>query len=514
MTADPPGLVYGVDVTRFRDSDGDGIGDLRGLIDRLDHLAELGVSWLWLLPIYPSARRDNGYDVDDHQAIDPRLGTFAEFDELVRGCHARGIRVLMDLVVHHTSDRHPWFLAAREDRGSRLGRFYVWADEPVQDPDDRNVFPGEEDGVWHWDEKAHAYYHHQFYAFQPDLNFANPDVVEAVTGIARFWRERGVDGFRIDAAVPAVRGKTVPGTQADAVEVYRRLRAGLGDDVFLVAEADVPPAEVGPLLGPDRMDAILDFTLNNHLFLAFARGEAAPLREALASLDAHVPPVARVNFVRNVDELDLEQLDDDERREVFDAFAPDERMLLYGRGLRRGWAPLLAPRPRYRMSLSLLMALPGLPLLMQGQELGVGDDLGAPDRSACRPVMQWADAPGAGFSDDPHSPLILPAQLDGPFDVAHVNAAEQAADPDSNLALARRLARLRAERCGDVLAARAWAVPGAPGVVALGAGGTTTLHNLSDVPQQVPEAAGRMLLGEGWDGGTLAPYGFAWLAAE
>jgi maltose alpha-D-glucosyltransferase / alpha-amylase len=511
----PTGPVYGVDPARFQDSDDDGVGDLPGLTGRLDHVAALGAEWLWLLPIYPSLRRDNGYDIDDHEGIDPTLGTVEDFAALVDGCHRRGIRLMLDLVIHHTSERHAWFQAARRDPGSRLGAYYVWADQPIDDPGDEPIFPGEEDGVWSYDEQADAWYHHQFYGFQPDLNIANDDVFEEIVRIATVWLGRGVDGFRIDAALPAVRPKPTEGTGADAALFYERLRGRLAEiraDVVLVAEADAPPAELAVLAEHGRMDAVLDFSLNNSMFLALARGRAEPLHEVLDELDRSVPASARLNFVRNVDELDLEQLDDAERAEVFDAFGDAPAAFLYGRGLRRGWAPMMGDPRRFRMSLSMLFALPGVPLLMYGQELGIGDDLDVEGRDACRPVMQWSSARGGGFSRAHDSALILPAQREGAFDFRRVNARTQVSDDGSNLALTRRLAEMR-RRCGlATRPVRRHPLPNSPGVLALSGGGCLTLHNLGKEPAEVFEAYGaETLLAEGWNGHRLGPYGFAWL---
>ncbi|GAA4180561.1 alpha-amylase family glycosyl hydrolase [Gryllotalpicola koreensis] len=511
----PAGLVYGVDPSRFQDSNGDGIGDLPGVTGRLDHIAALGADWLWLLPVYPSLRRDNGYDVDDHEAIDLRFGTPADFTALVDGCHARGIHLMIDLVIHHTSERHRWFQAARRDHRSRLGSYYIWSEEPIEAPGDGPVFPGEEDSVWSYDDEAGAWYHHQFYGFQPDLNVANDDVFEEIVRIAALWLERGVDGFRIDAAIPAVRPKPTAGTGADPADFYERLRRRLSavrEDVVLVAEADVPPPEFAALADHGRVDAVVDFSLNNSIFLALARGEAGPLHTALERLDRSVAASARLNFVRNVDELDLEQLEDDERAEVFAAFGGSPDAFLYGRGLRRGWAPMMGDERRFRMSLSLLFALPGVPLLMYGQELGIGDDLSVEGRDACRPVMQWAAAPGGGFTKASDAPLILPAQRGGPFGFHRVNARAQATDEGSHLTLARRLAKLRGRVDLAARPVRRHELPGSPSVLALSVDGCLTLHNLGSQTAEVFEAYGsKPMLTERWNGHLLGPYGFAWL---
>lgn len=509
----PEGFVYGIDVARFQDSDGDGTGDLRGLATRLDHVASLGASWVWLLPIFPSLRRDNGYDVDDHESVDPRFGTLDDLTAVIEGCHKRGLKVMIDLIVHHTSERHPWFREARGDPESDAHDYYVWSDLPRRKPGDEPIFPGEEDEVWAFDPEADAWYHHQFYGYQPDLNVANAAVLDEIVRIATLWLKRGVDGFRIDAAIPAVKYTSAEVGGIGPGWFYSHLRSRLNEvspDVVLAAEADARPDELGVLTTHHRVDAVVNFSLNNAMFLALARQESAPLHEALGTLDRVVQASARLNFVRNVDELDLAQLTESEREEVFDAFADGSDDFIYGRGLRRGWRPMMGDERRFRMSLSLLFALPGVPLLMYGQELGIGDDLSAPGRDAARPVMQWHAGRGGGFTTA-RSDLVLPAQENGPFDFAHVNAHDESAEESSTLVLTRRLASLRARVGTAKNPARPRALPNAPGVLALNIDGCLTLHNLSATPADVFEAYGaKPLLYERWNGQRLGPYGFAW----
>jgi maltose alpha-D-glucosyltransferase/alpha-amylase len=511
---DPGALVYGLDLSRFADSDGDGFGDLAGALARLDHVASLGVTWIWLLPFYPSLRRDNGYDVDDHLAVDPRFGDLDGLRAFLARAHELGMRVLVDAVPHHTSDRHPWFLAAREDTDGRAGKFFVWSDDDSTEPGDHPMFPGEEESVWTFDERAGRYYHHQFYSFQPDINATDPDVFEELVQLLSFWLGVGVDGFRIDAALLLVQGKGRPDTDVDDDEFFDRLRARLRQlrpDVALIAEADEPPEAMAALIENDRFDAVIDFSLNNATFLALARGRAQPIVDALDRLDRSIPAESRLNFVRNADELDLSQLSDAEREEVFAAFARDDDDLIYGRGIRRGWAPMLQPAERVRMTLSLLHALPGVPLLQAGQELGTGDDLAVEGRGAARTTMQWDDSDWGGFTTAAESPLTLAAQVDGPFGFRVVNARAQEDDDGSLLTLARGLARVRrAAHAG----AAGWTTVdvGDPAVLALRRDGLLTLHNLSDREATIEVEDGRSaVLADGWDGRTLAPYGFAWL---
>ncbi|WP_431246640.1 alpha-amylase family glycosyl hydrolase [Leifsonia xyli] len=511
---DPGEFVYGLDLSRFADSDGDGFGDFAGALEHLDYVASLGVTWIWLLPFYPSERRDNGYDVDDHLAVDPRFGDLDDLRAFLKRAHELGMRVLIDAVLHHTSDRHPWFVAAREDPHSTDGRFFIWSEDDSTEPGDHPMFPGEDDEVWRYDEQAGHYYHHQFYAFQPDLNATNPDVLDEIVRVLGFWLEVGVDGFRIDAALLIVQGKGRPDTDVDDGTFFDELRRRLREvkhDVALIAEADESPELMAALVENGRFEAVIDFTLNNAIVLALTRGEAQPIQDALSRLDDSIPADARLNFLHNADEIDLQQLRDDERREAFEHFAPEPEMLIYGRGIRRGWAPMMQPAQRVRMTVSLLYALPGVPLLLAGQELGVGDDLSIEGRGAARTTMQWDDSRWGGFTTASSSPLTLPAQAEGPFGFAEVNVRAQEADPDSLLTLVRRISELR--RAKNAVAGGWTALDlGAPAVLALKRDGLITLHNLSGEEAEVDLGDDyRAALAEGWDGRTLAPYGFAWL---
>jgi len=511
---DPGELVYGLDLSRFADGNGDGFGDFAGAVEHLDYVASLGTTWIWLLPFYPSERRDNGYDVDDHVAIDPRFGDFDGLRALLARAHELGMRVLIDAVLHHTSDRHAWFVAACADPDGPAGRFFVWSEDDAVEPGDHPMFPGEEDAVWAFDETAGRYYHHQFYAFQPDLNATDPDVFEEIVNVLGFWLGIGVDGFRIDAALLLVQGKGRPGTDVADGAFFDRLRARLREvrpDVALLAEADESPELMAALTERGRFDAVIDFTLNNALVLALTRGRAEPLVGALRRLDGSIPPDARLNFLHNADEIDLQQLTEEERREAFAYFAPEPEMLIYGRGIRRGWAPMMEPTQRVRLTISLLYALPGVPLLLAGQELGVGDDLTVEGRGAARTTMQWDDTAWGGFTTAAESPLTLPAQAGGAYGYPTVNVRAQDGDDGSLLTLTRRISRLRHERGASAAGWTALDV-GAPEVLALRRDGMVTLHNLSaeTVTVSLPGTF-EPLIAEGWTGHTLHPYGFAWL---
>ena len=302
-------FVYAVDVKSFMDGDGDGIGDFEGLTARLDYLDRLGVDCLWLLPFYPSPGRDNGYDVVDHYGVDPRLGSLGDFVELLRRAHSRGMRVIVDLVVNHTSDQHPWFREARADPGSKYRDYYVWTDEPTPPrPGKENAFPGEEGGgrIWTYDEAADAYYYHRFYDFQPDLDTRNPDVHEEIRKIMGFWLELGVDGFRVDAATHMIEDKRRHGSPAegshDILREMRTLVSRFGDEAILLAEANDSPNKLASYFGDgDEMTMLLNFLLDAYLALAFVRGEAEPIEHCHSILPELPPEGAWANFLRNFD---------------------------------------------------------------------------------------------------------------------------------------------------------------------------------------------------------------------
>jgi maltose alpha-D-glucosyltransferase/alpha-amylase len=443
-------VFYGLDVATFQDSNGDGIGDFPGLSRRLDYLTNLGVTCIWLLPFFPSPDRDNGYDVMDYFSVDPKLGTFDDFLAFVRGAGQRGLRVMIDLVMDHTSDRHPWFQAARRDRHSRYRRYYVWTDAPPPtEPGKKNIFPGEESSVWTYDEIAGQYYYHQFYHFEPDLDVVNPHVQEEVKRVIDYWLSFGVSAFRVDAVSHMIEPhETMPSVAThDPHYILRDLRAYTSArraDCALLGEADVEPEELRSFFGDgDEMHLLYNFLLNNFLFLTFATGQAEPLQRCLRLLPSPPENGQWVNFLRNLDELDLERLSDEERDAVYQAFAPDEDMRIFGRGIRRRLAPMLGDRRRLESAFSLLFSLPGTPLLVYGDELGMGEDLSLEGRNAVRTPMQWSRERQAGFSTASREELPAPVISGGPFSYKAVNVADSEADPDSFLNWVKRLIFLR-----------------------------------------------------------------------
>jgi maltose alpha-D-glucosyltransferase/alpha-amylase len=445
-------VVYCLDPETYLDMDGDGIGDLGGLIERVDYLAGMGITCLWLMPFYPSPNRDDGYDITDFYDVDGRLGTLGDFVVLVRAAKNFGLRVIVDLVVNHTSDRHPWFRAARASRDSPYRDFYVWRDEPAAEPDTGVVFPDAEDSLWAWDERAGQWYLHHFYAHQPDLNIANPRVREEIAKIAGFWLQLGVDGFRVDA-VPFLFefGGVEDAGALDPHVLLKELRSFISrrrGDAVLLGEVNLPAKQLSRYFGDepgDEIQLLFNFPVMQRLYLALARGEARPLAKALRALPDPPSEGQWAMFVRNHDELTLDQLSDAERAEVFAAFGPEEDMQLYGRGLRRRLPPMLdGDQQRMRLVYSLLFSLPGTPVLFYGEEIGMGENLAIPGRLAVRTPMQWSDGPTAGFSSARPSRLLRPTTPDR-FGPMAVNVADQRRDPGSLLNWMERVIRRRRE---------------------------------------------------------------------
>lgn len=442
-------IFYCLNVGTFMDANGDGVGDFEGLMRRLDYLAGLGVTALWLMPFQPSPNRDDGYDTQDYYGVDPRYGTLGDFVECMQQARARGIRVIIDLVINHTSDRHLWFQSARQDPRSKYRDYYHWSKRKPRGAHQGMVFPGVQQSTWTYDRQARAYYHHRFFAFQPDLNTENPAVQEEIRKIMGFWLQLGVSGFRVDA-VPFII-ETMPGQESPLMrfdylrELHDFLQWRTGDAILL-AEANILPADNLKYFGPegDRMHMILNFQVNQTMFYAFATSDCRPLGKALMATRKR-PAIGQWGiFLRSHDELDLGRLSDEQRQTVFDVFAPDEGMRLYGRGIRRRLATMLGgDRRRMELAYSLLFSLPGTPVLRYGDEIGMGDDLALPERQAVRTPMQWTADRHGGFSIAEQTEL--PVVSEGPFGYHRVNVAEQRRDPASLLNTTERLIRMRKE---------------------------------------------------------------------
>jgi maltose alpha-D-glucosyltransferase / alpha-amylase len=443
-------VIYCLSVGTFMDANGDGIGDFQGLMRRLDYLHGLGITAIWLMPFQPSPYRDDGYDISDYYGVNSRHGTLGDFVEFTHGAQQRGIRVIMDLVVNHTSDRHPWFQEARSDPNSKYRDWYIWSDKRPPYATKGMVFPGVQKSTWSYDKKAHAWYFHRFYDFQPDLNTSNPHVQAEILKIMGFWIQLGVIGFRMDA-VPFVISTKGPRVKKP-VEQYNMLRSlreflqwREGDSIIL-AEANVLPKTDMEYFGADgdRMHMMFNFQVNQNLFYALAASDCRPLVQALKATKPRPATGQWGLFLRNHDELDLGRLTEEQRQRVFDCFGPEKEMQLYERGIRRRLAPMLnGDRRRIELAYSLMFTLPGTPVVRYGDEIGMGDDLNLPERNCARTPMQWSTEPHAGFtkSDKP----ILPVISDGAYGYQHVNAAEQRRDPNSLLNWTERIIRMRKE---------------------------------------------------------------------
>ncbi|HZD68179.1 MAG TPA: alpha-amylase family protein [Actinomycetes bacterium] len=484
-------VIYCVDVELFADSNDDGIGDFPGLTNHVEYLSGLGVTCVWLMPFFPSPNRDNGYDIADYYGVDPRLGSLGDVVEFLRAARERGIRVIADLVVNHTSVDHPWFQAARADRSSPYRDFYCWADQPPAEGPKDIIFPGQETSNWEFDERAGQYYLHRFYKSMPDLNIANPRVRDEIHKVVGFWLELGMSGFRLDAAPFIIEDAAIEHAGlGDPHEYLRDLRAFLErrrGDAILLAEANVPSADLRRFFGDedgDEMHMLFNFVANQRLFLSVVRGQAAPLADALRELPS-LPDINQwANFVKNHDELTLDKLSEAERDEVFAALAPSPEMRIFGRGIRRRVPPMLnGDRRRLELVYSLLFALPGTPILLYGEEIGMGDDPSVKGRGSVRVAMQWDGGAGGGFSA---APPKVPAVEDGDFGYRRVNVADQRHDPQSLLNWMERLVRRRKE-----LPELGWGSyrvlrDGDPAVLALRCAWhdsvILTLHNLADRP--------------------------------
>jgi trehalose synthase len=443
-------VLYCLDIETFLDYDGDGCGDITGLTERIDYLAGLGVSCLWMMPFYPSPRLDDGYDITDFYGIDGRLGTPGDFAELIRTAGDRGIRVIADLVLNHTSDRHPWFRSARSSRESPHRDWYVWSDEKPEEPPGGVVFPDKEDSNWAWDEQSRAWYMHRFYSHQPDLNVATAAVRDELAQVVGYWLDQGLAGFRVDAVPFLLEPVGLPeGAIVDPHELLRDMRRYLNrrrGDAILLGEVNLPPADLRQFFGDedgDELHMAFSFPVNQAMYLALARGEAAPVARALRALPEIPEDCQWANFVRNHDELTLDKLSEDERAEVFAAFGPEPHHQLFGRGLRRRLPSMLdADERRMRMVYSLAFSLPGTPVLFYGEEIGMAENLDIEGRMSVRAPMQWSAERNGGFTTggEPVRPLVA-----GRFGPDRVNVARQRRDADSLLNWMERLIRRRRE---------------------------------------------------------------------
>jgi maltose alpha-D-glucosyltransferase / alpha-amylase len=527
-------IVYCLSVGTYLDTNADGVGDFRGLLRRLDYLQGLGVTAIWLLPFQPSPGRDDGYDVSDYYGVDPRYGSLGDFVEFTQGCRQRGLRVLIDLVVNHTSNQHLWFQEARKDPESKYRDWYVWSKKKPRNANKGMVFPGVQKSTWDYDDAAKAWYFHRFYDFQPDLNTSNPEVQAEILKIMGFWLQLGVSGFRMDAVPFVISTKGVtnrsPTEHYDMLRMFSEFLTWREGDAIILAEANVLPNVDMNYFGAsgERLQMMFNFEVNQNLFYALATSDTRPLVKALKTTKPRPATAQWAQFLRNNDELDLGRLTKKQRQAVFAAFGPKPNMQLYKRGIRRRLAPMMqGDRRRLELAYSLMMTLPGTPVFRYGDEIAMGDNLDLPERNCARTPMQWSNEPQAGFteSDKP----VIPVVAEGAYGFEHVNVAAQKRDPNSLMDWTERMIRMRKEvpeiGWGDFSILRT----GKPEVLALRYdwrnNSVLFVHNLSPIPTEVKFRVGAKLDGQlvnllsndhatpdvsGKHRILLEPYGYRW----
>ena len=446
-------IFYQVYIRAYHDSNGDGHGDIQGLINRLDHIRSLGVDCIWVMPHYLSPLEDDGYDIADYYSIHPDYGTIDDFRALVKAAHGKGLKIIVDLVMNHTSDQHEWFIQSRSSTSSPYRDFYVWSDSDQKYSDARIIFLDSESSNWAWDEKTQQFYWHRFYSSQPDLNYDNPEVEKEMFRIADFWLEMGVDGFRADA-VPylyereGTNCENLPETHA----FLKRLRKHMDENFpgsLILSEANQWPEDVRPYFGDgDEVHMNFHFPLMPRVFMALKKGDFSPVKEILARTPEIPPNCQWCTFLRNHDELTLEMVTEEERQWMWEQYAPDPRMKI-NLGIRRRLAPLLDNDLRKIMlANSLLLTLPGSPVIYYGDEIGMGDNIWLRDRDGVRTPMQWDSSQNAGFSTAPKDRLYYPVIEDEKFGYQKVNVANQSVDPDSLLSKLTEMLAKRKEHPG------------------------------------------------------------------
>ena len=442
-------IIYQIHIKAFRDSNRDGYGDLPGLIEKLDYIQSLGVNCIWLLPFYPSPLRDDGYDIAEYEAIHPQYGTLEDFRRFLSEAHERGLRVITELVVNHTSDQHLWFQRSRRaPKGSAERDWYVWSDDPTRYQDARIIFTDTETSNWAWDPVAGQFYWHRFLSHQPDLNYDNPAVLEAVKEVMRFWFRMGVDGMRLDAIPYLVERdgtncENLPETHA----VLREMRATVDAEFpgrMLLAEANQWPSDVIQYFGNGtECHMAFHFPLMPRMYMALRKEDRSPIVEILAQ----TPPLPEgcqwALFLRNHDELTLEMVSDEERDYMYREYARDTRMRI-NVGIRRRLAPLL-DNGRRQMELmnAMLLTMPGTPIIYYGDEIGMGDNVYLGDRNGVRTPMQWSANWNAGFSEGDQQALYFPLIMDPPYGYQAINVAAEERTQTSLLRWMRRIVGVR-----------------------------------------------------------------------
>jgi maltose alpha-D-glucosyltransferase/alpha-amylase len=444
-------IVYQLHIKSYRDSNADGFGDFRGLIEKLDYIRQLGANTIWLLPFYPSPLKDDGYDIASYEEINPTYGSIDDFRAFLGAAHERGIRVITELVINHTSDQHPWFQRARcAPRGSKERDWYVWSDDPNKYAGTRIIFTDTERSNWTWDPEAQQFYWHRFFSHQPDLNFDNPEVLEAVLNVMRFWLRMGVDGLRLDAIPYLVERE---GTNCENLpethDVLRKLRCTIDHEFpnrILLAEANQWPSDVRAYFGnSDECHMAFHFPVMPRMYMALRREDRTPVVDIMRQTPEIPNDCQWAIFLRNHDELTLEMVTDEERDYMYREYARDPRMRI-NVGIRRRLAPLLeGGRRQIELMNALLMSMPGTPVMYYGDELGMGDNIYLGDRNGVRTPMQWSADRNAGFSESDTAAIFSPLIVDPPYGYHTVNVAAQERVPTSLLRWMRRLIMVRQE---------------------------------------------------------------------
>jgi maltose alpha-D-glucosyltransferase/alpha-amylase len=442
-------IIYQLHIKAYRDSNTDGYGDFKGLIERLDYIQQLGVTAIWLLPFYPSPLKDDGYDIASYESINPTYGTIEDFKAFLNAAHERGVRVITELVINHTSDQHPWFQRARRaPKGSPDRAWYVWSDDPNKYAGTRIIFTDTETSNWTWDPVAQQFFWHRFFGHQPDLNFDNPDVLEAIKNVMRFWLRLGVDGLRLDAIPYLIERdgtncENLPETHAVLKSLRRTLDEEFPGRVFL-AEANQWPTDVRAYFGDgDECHMAFHFPVMPRMYMGLRKEDRTPIVDIMRQTPAIPEDCQWAIFLRNHDELTLEMVTDDERDYMYREYARDARMRI-NVGIRRRLAPLMENGRRQIEAMNaLLMSLPGTPIIYYGDEIGMGDNVYLGDRNGVRTPMQWSPDRNAGFSEAETAALYSPVIADPPYSFHSVNVASQERTPTSLLRWMRRLVGVR-----------------------------------------------------------------------
>ena len=444
-------IIYQTHVKSFRDENADGYGDFRGLTERLDYIQQLGATCVWLLPFYPSPLRDDGYDISSYESINSTYGSIDDFQHFLDAAHARDLKVITELVINHTSDQHPWFQRARRaPKDSRERNWYVWSDDPNKYAGARIIFTDTETSNWTWDPVAQQFFWHRFFSHQPDLNFDNPEVLEAVKNVMRFWLKMGVDGLRLDAIPYLIERhgtncENLPETHVLLKDLRHALDAEFENRIFL-AEANQWPPDVRPYFGDsDECHMAFHFPVMPRMYMALRKEDRTPIVDIMRQTPAIPEDCQWAIFLRNHDELTLEMVTDEERDYMYQEYAREARMRI-NVGIRRRLAPLMDNgRRQIEIMNALLMSMPGTPIIYYGDEIGMGDNVYLGDRNGVRTPMQWSTDRNAGFSDADSAALYSPVIVDPPYGFQGINVMAQERTSTSLLRWMRRLIAVRRE---------------------------------------------------------------------